>query len=126
MSVTYDTNWMGPVSIEWYKKRGLTQKATETLTADSVLVSLGRYNAGDVLEYDEITVHCACGRIDIRDDTKQGYDGWDEYSVAPMIAEDWEALTEFLSALETEEQLPYYTLIDMFELNYGKSITWRE
>ena len=126
MSVTYDTNWMGPVSIEWYKKRGLTQKATETLTADSVLVYLGRYNAGDVLEYDDITTLCCAGRIDIRDDTKQGYDGWDEYSVAPMIAEDWEALTEFLSALETEEQLPYYTLIDMFELNYGKSITWRE
>jgi hypothetical protein len=123
MSVTYDTNWMGPVSLEWYKKQGLTQKATETLIADSVLVSLGRYNAGDVLEYDEITVHCASGRIDIRDDTKEGYD---EYSVAPMLAEDWEALTEFLSALETEEQLAYYTLIDMFEVNYGKSITWIE
>jgi hypothetical protein len=101
----------------------LTEKATETLTADSVLVSLGRYNAGDVIEYDDITTRYCTGRIDVRDDSKDGYD---EYSVAPMIAEDWEALTEFLSTLETEEQLPYYTLIDMFELNYGKSITWRE
>lgn len=126
MSVTYDTNWMGPVSIEWYKKRGLTRNITETLTGESALVVLGRNNVGDVIEYDDITTHYCAGRIDIRDDSKDGYDGWDEYSLAPMPAEDWSALGDWLWDLETEEQLSYEELIERFELSYGKSIRWME
>jgi len=124
MSVTYDTNWMGPASIEWYKKRGLTRKIAETLTEESALVFLGKNNVGDVIEYDNITTHYCAGRIDVRDDSKDGYDGWDEYSIAPMLEEDWSALGDWLWDLETEEQLSYEELIERFEKETGHKIMW--
>ena len=124
MSVTYDTNWMGPVSIEWYKKRGLTRNITETLTEESALVVLGKNNVGDVIEYDNITTRYCAGRIDVRDDSKDGYDGWDEYSIAPMLEEDWSALGDWLWDLETEEQLSYDELMNRFEKETGHKIMW--
>jgi hypothetical protein len=125
MSVTYDTNFMGPVSLDWYRKRGLTHKVAIKLNEDQAVYPEG-LGPGDVWEYDDITLQCACGRIDIRDDSKDGYDGWDEYSIAPMPAEDWDALGDWLWNLETEEQLSYDELIERFELSYGKSIRWIE
>ena len=125
MSVTYDTNFMGPVSLDWYRKQGLTHKVTIKLNEDQAAYPKG-LGPGDVWEYDDITIHCACGRIDIRDDSKDGYDGWDEYSLAPMPAEDWNALSDWLWDLETKEQLSYGELIERFELSYGKSIRWIE
>ena len=101
--ISYSTNWMGPVNLHWYKERGL-------LEADGVTPTI-RYSAG---------------RIDIRDDTKEGYAGWDEYSVAPMHGEDWNALGDYLWDLTTEELLSYNTLIEQFETHYGKKIRWAE
>jgi hypothetical protein len=93
--VTYSTNFMGPISKDWYEKRGLTE-------------------------------HYAGGRIDIRDDTKEGYDGWSEYSLPIMHGEDWNALSEYLDDLETETLVEYDDLIAMFEDHYGKKIRWAE
>ena len=50
--ITYSTNWMGPISTHWYRERGL-------------------------VENENITTYYCAGRIDIRDDSKCGYDGWD-------------------------------------------------
>ena len=123
MAITYSTNWMGPANMRWYTDRGLTHKVSTILEEDRIFYPRGM-KPGDVWEYDDVTTHYACGRIDIRDDSKYGYDGWDEYSVAPMQAEDWNALSEFLDTLETEELLPYDTLIEQFEAHYGKKIRW--
>lgn len=101
--ITYSTNWMGPINLHWYEERGL-------LEADGVTPKI-QYSAG---------------RIDIRDDSKPGYDGWNEYSVAPMHGEDWNALSDYLWDLETEELLPYNTLIEQFEEHYGKKIRWAD
>ena len=95
--ITYSTNWMGPVSLRWYAERGISPD-----------------------------VHYSCGRIDIRDSSKDGYDGWDEYSVAPMHTEDWNALSDFLDRLHGETVIPYDTLIMLFEAEYGKKIRWAE
>jgi len=124
--ITYSTNWMGPVTMKWYRERGLTRKATRVVEEDSVLVKLGREKVGDVLEYDEIITHYSAGRIDIRDDTKEGYDGWNEYSVAPMHSEDWNALSDYLWDLTTEELLSYNELIEQFETHYGQKIRWAD
>jgi len=78
---------------------------------------------------DWITKHgtgWSAGRIDIRDDTKHGYDGWDEYSIAPMRGEDWNALSDYLWDLTTEELLSYNDLIEQFETHYGKKIRWAD
>jgi hypothetical protein len=93
--VTYSTNFMGPISKDWYEKRGLTE-------------------------------HYAGGRIDIRDDTKEGYEGWSEYALPVMHGEDWNALSEYLDDLETETLVEYDDLIAMFEDHYGKKIRWAE
>ncbi len=66
---------------------------------------------------------CA-GRIDIRDDSKEGYDGWHEYSLPPMNVVDWEDLSEWLDELETEELLSFHDLIEQFEHTVGKKIKW--
>ena len=101
--ITYSTNWMGPINLHWYEERGLLEEDGVTPTI--------RYSAG---------------RIDIRDDSKEGYDGWNEYGVSPMHGEDWNALGDYLEELTTEELLPYDTLIEQFETHYGKKIRWAE
>ena len=68
----------------------------------------------------------SAGRIDIRDSNKPGYDGWDEYGLAPMHTEDWNALGDFLDRLHGEKVLPYDTLITLFEAEYGKKIRWMD
>jgi hypothetical protein len=94
---------MGPINLHWYEERGL-------LEDDGVTPTI-RYSAG---------------RIDIRDNTKEGYAGWDEYSVAPMHDEDWYALSDYLEELTTEELLSYNKLIEQFETHYGKRIRWAD
>lgn len=91
--ITYSTNFMGPISTDWYEKRGLTE-------------------------------HYAGGRIDIRDDTKEGYDGWSEYALPVMHEEDWNALTKFLNGFETEEVVGYYRLIEIFSQETRTNIRW--
>ena len=102
--ISYSTNWMGPINIYWYSERGL-------LEDDGVTPTI-RYSAG---------------RIDIRGVPGDEYwNGWHEYSVAHMHGEDWNALGEYLWDLETEELLPYDTLIEQFETHYGKRIRWAD
>jgi len=99
--ITYSTNWMGPINLYWYEERGLLEPDGVTPTT--------QYSAG---------------RIDIRDDSKEGYDGWYEYGVDPMHGEDWNRFSDWLDTVESEELIPYETLIKSFEEHYGKKIRW--
>ena len=92
--ITYSTNWMGPVTTKWFEDRGL-----------------------------DPTGFSACaGRIDIRGVPDEPYGL--EYALAPMHAEDWYALSDFLDRLHGEKVIPYDTLIMLFEAEYGKKIRW--
>lgn len=122
--VTYSANWMGPVSIEWYKDRGLVEFIWKTAETEEV-ADMYRIDVGEKYMVQEITTYYACGRIDIRDSSKEGYDGWDEYSLAPMHGEDWNKLSEWLWDLETTEQWDYEMLISIFEGEcLGREIRW--
>ena len=123
--VDYYLNFMGPVSLEWYTERGLTHTVKKVIT-ENVRVYRKDLKVGDVFEYEEIAVHYACGRIDIRDSSKEGYDGWNEYGVRPMTAESWSALAVWLWNLETEEVVEYDRLLEMFEEQTGHKIQWWE
>jgi len=114
--ITYSSNWMGPVSTDWYIKRGLTRKVAHTFKH-------GR-KAGETHMIDEIVTHYSAGRIDIRDSSKEGYDGWNEYGLAPMHGEDWNALSYWLDNMQTEDVWPYEKLIKHFQYWYGKRIRW--
>ena len=124
MMITYDTNWMGPISKNWYAERGLLHKVNRIANANQA--KFLKINEGDEFTVLEVTTHYAGGRIDIRDHTKEGYDGWNEYAVMPMHGEDWNALSDFLLELETQTVLPYQELIDLFEADYGRKIRWAE
>ena len=121
--ISYSTNWMGPININWYRERGLTRKVSKVLKEGQVFYPKG-LGPGDVWEYDEITTHYSAGRIDIRGvpDEPWGL----EYGVAPMHSEDWNALSDYLWDLTTEELVPYNTLIEQFETHYGKRIRWAD
>ena len=132
--ISYSTNFMGPISTRWYSERGLTHMVTKTCESElirnalrsSKVLNYPNIEIGDTYEVEEITVHYAGGRIDIRDSSKQGYDGWDEYGMAPMHGEDWNALSDWLWDLTTPTKLSYNTLIEQFEQYYGKKIRWAE
>ena len=101
--ITYSTNWMGPVSLRWYEERGL-------LEADGITP----------------TIQYSAGRIDIRDDSKEGYDGWHEYSVAPMHGEDWNDFGDWLEGFQTHELWEFDNLVAHYEAASGKKIRWEE
>lgn len=81
-------------------------------------------NAWSVVEVRQIEGHVACGRIDIRDSSKQGYDGWDEYSVAPMTQRSWNDFGQWLMELETETVLTQQELEERYEYETGRKIEY--
>ena len=97
--ITYSTNWMGPINLKWYRERGLLEE-------------------GSV----EPTTYYSAGRIDIRGvpDEPWGL----EYGIGPMHGEDWNRFSDWLDTVESEELIPYDTLIKSFEEYYGKKIRW--
>lgn len=125
--ITYSLNWMGPISIDWYRKRGLTRKETVTITRKDIAKLTGR-KVGDVVEYDEPTVSYSGGRIDVYGvDPVEYYSGRLEYSLSPMHSEDWGALSHWLDHHKTSELWTYDELIDTFEKKCLKrKIRWAE
>ena len=93
--------------MDWYRERGLT-KMVEHIT--------------DTIE--EITTYYSAGRIDIRDDSKAGYDGWDEYSLPPMHGEDWNDFSDWLDDFVTEELWEFDDIIAQYEQDSGRKIRW--
>ena len=117
---------MGPVSMEWFRERGLTKTVKEVLKEGKTIYPKG-LGPGDVCEYEQVTTYYAGGRIDIRGVSGDEYwNGWHEYSLPIMHGEDWNALGDYLWDLTTEELVPYDTLIEQFETHYGKKIRWAE
>ena len=101
--ISYSTNWMGPINLHWYEERGLLEEDGVTPTI--------RYSAG---------------RIDIRDDSKFGYDGWNEYSVAPMHGEDWNDFGDWLESFQTHELWEFDDIIQLYESATGRKIRWAD
>jgi len=123
--ISYSTNYMGPISMDWFRERGLTHVITETVKSE-MISKIKDLPIGATYEIEVIHTHYAAGRIDIRDSSKEGYDGWYEYSVAPMHGEDWNALSDFLWDFESEEIIQYQQLIELFEADYGKKVRWAD
>ena len=99
--ISYSTNWMGPINMQWFEERGLLKE-------------------GSV----EPTTYYSAGRIDIYGVPGEHYPL--EYGLAPMHGQDWNALSNWLDNFETDELMSYGDLIESFQLWYGKSIRWAE
>ena len=88
--ISYSTNWMGPINIQWYKDRGLTKEAEPRW---SELLQ-------KTIQPTEITEHWAGGRIDIRG-TDNPYG--DETGLPIMHGEDFACFSDWLNGYKTEE-----------------------
>jgi hypothetical protein len=130
MSITYSTNFMGPITTHWYRDRGLTHMVEKTcesklirdILRTSKVLNCPNIEIGDTYEIEEITVHYAGGRIDIYGVPDEHYPL--EYGLGVMHGEDWNALGDWLWDFESEELIPYDELIALFEKHYGKKIRW--
>ena len=123
MAVSYSTNYMGPISMDWFRERGLTHFITKTVESE-LISEIKDLPIGATYEIETTHTQYAGGRIDIRDSSKEGYDGWDEYAVPPMKDTSWGKLSDWLWDLETEEVVGYYRLIEMFEQQTRHKIEW--
>jgi len=109
MAIRYSTNWMGPVSMNWYEQRGLVETKIVTLEEDSAFSGL---KAGDQYESKEITTHYSCGRIDVYG-TDDPYGA--EIGVPPMQSEDWARFGDWLETFETDDVWTLEQLVELYE-----------
>ena len=122
--ITYSTNMMGPVSMEWYRERGLTEIVSEVLEKDHKFSGLKK---GQIHDYENITTHYAGGRIDIRGVPGDEYwNGWHEYSLPIMHGEDWNDFSEWLESFQTHELWEFDDIIELYESASGRKIRWAD
>jgi hypothetical protein len=107
--VRYSLNWMGPISISWYKSRGLTTRTFVT-------------GLGKTIETDEITEHYSAGRIDVSDGSAYG----DEISVPVMKSADWHRFSDWLETFETDFTWTLEQLVEMYERANPKICWYQE
>ena len=119
--IHYSTNWMGPVSMNWYRERNLTVSKTVVQEEDSKITSRKK---GDIYEVEEITEHWAGGRIDIRGVPDEPYGL--EYGLAPMHGEDWNGFSDWLESFSTFDLWQFDDLIEQYEEDRGTKIRWAE
>jgi hypothetical protein len=119
---------MGPISMDWFRQNGLTETVTHTVKnkqqRDILRNSRPDIEVGDTFEREEVAVSYSGGRIDIRDDTKEGYDGWHEYSLALMRTEDWNHFSDWLDDFETEELWSLIDILEKYRQDTGHVIRW--
>lgn len=121
--IQYSTNMMGPVSLDWYRERGLTAMVSWTLESDIFAEMFGK-RPGDQHEQEEVTEYWAGGRIDI-----YGVPGEHhpiEYSLPIMDGESWNIFSDWLDEYETEEFASFGQIISTFETETGHKIRWAD
>lgn len=121
MTVRYSTNWMGPISTDWYRDRGLTKRATRVLERDS---TVSDKKAGDIIEYDEVIEEYCAGRIDCTGPDLGRYG--DEIGVPPMRSEDWVTFSNWLETVETDFMWNLKDLVELYERTSPKIRWWNE
>lgn len=110
---------MGPVSLEWYRQRGLTQVEHHVGEHDCML-----YKAGEAFTSETITTHYSCGRIDVRGIPDEPYG--DEIGVPPMLSTDWCAFGDWLDNIKTMSVWTLTDLVEAYEFQTNTKITWIE
>jgi hypothetical protein len=108
--ITYSTNWMGPVNMDWYRQRNLTVTKTVIQKEDSKFTSRKK---GDIYEVEEITQQWAGGRIDIRGEGLGPYGG--EMGLPIMRGDCYKQFSEWLDTFETDDVWTLAQLVELYE-----------
>lgn len=117
--ITYSTNWMGPISMSWYRDRNLVRKVTGTYTNEHMATKYSK-NVGDTYEYDEVvTLYCG-GRIDV-----YGTDDMfgTEIGLPVMRSDCWNQFTDWLDTVETDDVWTLDQLIELYQRD-NPPIVW--
>lgn len=107
--VRYSTNWMGPVSLSWYRERGLLKTVEEILEKDSIFTNRKK---GDKLVYEEIIEQWAGGRIDVRG---TGNPYGEELGLPIMHGEDFNRFSDWLDTFETDFIWSLDQIVELYE-----------
>ena len=99
--ISYSTNWMGPVNMQWYEERGLLEEGSA-----------------------QPTTCYSAGRIDIYGVPDEHYPL--EYGLAPMHGEDWNGFSDWLEGFNTQELWEFEKLIAFYEGASNTKIRWAE
>ena len=124
--ITYSTNWMGPISMDWFRENGLTETVTHTVKneqqRDILRNSRPDIEVGNTFEREEVVISYSGGRIDIRGvpDEPWGL----EYSLPIMRTEDWNHFDAWLEDLETEELWSLEKILEEYRQDTGHVIRW--
>jgi len=108
---------MGPVSLNWYRARGLTQVKHHVSEHDCML-----YKAGEAFTMESITTQYSCGRIDVQGIPGEPYG--DEISVPPMLSTDWHKFGDWLEDVQTIAVWSLKDLVQAYEHRTNTKITW--
>jgi hypothetical protein len=107
---------MGPVSLDWYRTRGLTKVEHKVATEDSML-----YNHSERYTSETITTYYSCGRIDVRGIPGEPYG--DEINLPPMLSTDWAMFSNWLDDVQTASVWSLDNLVDAYQ-QHNPKITW--
>ena len=107
---------MGPVSLGWYRTRGLTQTQTKTATENTMFTTIG-----EPFTSESITTHYSCGRIDVHNVPGEPYG--DEINVPPMLSTDWALFSNWLDTVETASVWSLKNLVEAYQ-QHNPPITW--
>lgn len=105
--ITYSTNWMGPVSLQWYEDRNLT-------TIKTVMVK------DQLVETVDIVQHWCGGRIDVRGEGLGPYG--DEIGLPIMRGDSWRAFSDWLDTFETDDVWTLAQIVELYERKNPKII----
>ena len=120
MMITYSTNWMGPINMNWYRERNLTVTKTVIQEEDSKFTSRKK---GDIYEVEEITQQWAGGRIDIRGEGLGPYG--DEIGLPIMRGDCYGRFSDWLDTVETDDVRTLAQLVEMYERDNPR-IIWAD
>lgn len=113
--IYYNTNWMGPISIDWYKKRGLVKLQTKIVSANDKFL-LKNYSVGDTISYEKQTEMWSGGRIDVYGDVNT------ELSLPVMRHDCYYSFSLWLRTVKTNDVWTLDQLTKLYEYTNPKII----
>jgi hypothetical protein len=126
MTIDYSTNLCGPISMDWFRDRGLTRMVDIKITTP-MEARIYKANIGDTVRVEDVTEYWCGGRIDIYGlDETEHYGGMSEYGLPIMDGESWNKLSEWLDEYTSEELTSFEDLIIIFERETNHKIRWAD
>lgn len=118
--ISYSTNWMGPVSMDWYRSQGLTRIVERTIT-NKIIAETLKIKVGDTVPREEATVDYAGGRIDVYG-TDEPFNP--EISLPIMEAKSWNSFSKWLDTYHTETVKTLNEILTDYYAEGNDPIVW--